>query len=207
MRLRLLLSAALLAASTAAPAFASFSGGSSPRPDNPTPGGETGSAQALTPRQQAERFYGDAYDAVAKAKQDLEAGREKNARKKLGRALDRARQAAELDSTYHEAWNLIGYASRRLGDYAGALAAYERCLRLKPDYAPAREYLGEAYVELGNVAKALEQLVALERLGSGDDARILRAAIEAYEAAHPAGAATPAKADSAAAGAVPRSGQ
>jgi cytochrome c-type biogenesis protein CcmH/NrfG len=35
----------------------------------------------------------------------------------------------------HEAWNYIGYTSRKLGDLDKALAAYGEALRLKPDYA------------------------------------------------------------------------
>lgn len=179
-------------------AFASFggSGGSAPStppqsPDPPPSGDAT-----LTPRQQAERLYGDAYDDVAKAKQDVTGGKAKNAEKRFRRALDHAKQAAQLDTTYVEAWNLIGFASRKLGDYPASLAAYQHCLALQPDYAPAREYLGEAYVELGQPRLAREQLVWLEKLQQVDQAKMLRDRIEAYEVAHPDSAVAPVKRDS-----------
>lgn len=184
----------------AAPAaFASFGGGSAPsepatRPaDNSQADDPDGQPNA---RQRAERLYGDAYNDVAKAKQDLDGGKSKDAEKRFRRALDRAKEAAELDTGYVEAWNLIGFASRKLNDYPSSLAAYQRCLALNPNFAPAREYLGEAYVELGRPADAREQLVWLVKLGKDDDAKALRAKIETYETAHPDSLAVPGKRDS-----------
>ena len=89
---------------------------------------------------------------------------------------------------YHEAWNLMGYSARKLGWYDKAFAAYDHCLRIKPDYAPAREYLGEAYLEMKQPDKAHEQLAKLESLGATEDANTLRTAIDAYEKANPAAA-------------------
>jgi tetratricopeptide (TPR) repeat protein len=182
------LTAVLLIATLAAPAAAVLSGGSRPDPTQST-GGPPPAAQ-LSPRQQAEVFYADGYDEVVKAREDLANGKPKNAEKKLKRALDRGLRATELDTTYHEAWNLVGYASRKLGDYDRALSAYERCLRLKPTYAAAREYLGEAYVELGRVDDAKKQLEWLIRLGASEEIRQLKAAIDAAEG-HAAPAETP----------------
>ena len=182
---------ALLLLLVASPAMASFGGGK--KDDPPPPPAASSSAEQLTPRQQAEALYNDGYDEMVKAKQDYADGKSKNAEKKLKRSLDRGTRATELDTTYYEAYNLVGYASRKLGKYDDALAAYQRCLRLKPDYAPAREYLGEAYVELKQLDKAKEQLAYLERLNATDDATTLRTAIEAAEktAAPAAAASTP----------------
>jgi tetratricopeptide (TPR) repeat protein len=204
MRLRSASAVILLVLLAASPSLASFGGGGM-SPSQPPPSGEPGpDATQLTPRQQAERLYGDAYDEVAKAKKDLDEGNAKNAAKKFKHALDRGRQAVALDSTYHEAWNLVGFTSRKLNDYPGALAAYDHCLRIKPDFAPAREYLGEAYVEMGQPKKAREQLVWLEHLGQDDQAKSLKDKIVAYETAHPDTTAAPtaspaARADSTAA--------
>uniref|UniRef100_A0A832MKW4 Tetratricopeptide repeat protein n=1 Tax=Eiseniibacteriota bacterium TaxID=2212470 RepID=A0A832MKW4_UNCEI len=153
-----------------------------PRPDTPPPAASGEARAQPAPRAQAEVLYADAYDEVARAKQDLAGGRAKSAEKRFRRALDRALRAAELDTAYHEAWNLAGYAARRLGDHERALAAYGRCLRLAPDYAAAREYLGEALVELGRLDEARAQLAWLERLGAKDEARVLRGALEAAAA-------------------------
>ncbi|HYM82386.1 MAG TPA: tetratricopeptide repeat protein [Candidatus Limnocylindria bacterium] len=174
----------------AAPAFASFSGGSRSDPPPPTsPPASGANAQAQTPRQEAEQIYALAYEEVAKAKQDLAAGKTKNAEKKLKRALERGERAVALDAKYHEAWNLVGYSARKLGNYEKAFAAYEKCLELKPDYAPAREYLGEAWLDRGDPVKARQQLVLLEKYNAADEAKDLKAQIDAYEAAHPPAAA------------------
>lgn len=173
-------------------AQASFGGGGK-KDDSPAASSSNPSAEQ-TPRQQAEMWYGDAYDDVQKADKDLASGKTGNAEKKLHRAIDRAQRAIELDSTYHEAWNLVGYASRKLKDYDRALAAYDRCLHLKSDYAPAHEYRGEAYLELGRIDDARKELATLAQLEAHQDAETLQTAIDAWTKAHPQAeaAATPA---------------
>ena len=174
----------------AASSFASFSGN---KPESPMPSSSSGiPTETLTARQQAERLYADAYDEIAKANEAAKGENPKAAEKKYKKALDRALRATEYDTTYHEAWNLVGYSSRKLGKLHDALAAYARCLRLRPDYAAAREYLGEAYLEMGNLEKAKEQLAMLEKLNVAEPLALLRTAIETYEKAHPAAPAAPA---------------
>jgi tetratricopeptide (TPR) repeat protein len=157
--------------------------------------------QQPTARQEAELSYGLAYEEVGKAKKDLEDGKAKNAEKKFKRALERCEKAVALDERYHEAWNLLGYTARKTGDYDKAFKAYDRCLAIKPDYAPAREYLGEARLEKGDAKQARDQLVWLERLGATEEFKTLKTAYDAWVAAHPEAAtpAAPAVADSAAA--------
>jgi tetratricopeptide (TPR) repeat protein len=191
------ISALTLIAVLATPALASM-GGSAP-PEPPQGSQPELSNNQLTPRQQAEQLYGSAYDDIAKANLDVANGKDKNAQKKFKRALDHATEAVGLDSTYFEAWNLVGFASRKLGDYPHSLSAYGRCLAIQPGYAPAREYLGEAYLELGRVHEAREQLSWLQRLNAPDQTKILAARIDAWQAAHPdslapAPAASPASA-------------
>jgi tetratricopeptide (TPR) repeat protein len=162
--------------------------GSKPEPSTPsTPSGMSSGmpADESGPRLEAERSYADGYDQVTKAKKDLDAGKTKNAEKKFKKALDRVEHATELDPNYHEAWNMVGYCSRKLGDYPKAFSAYEKALSIKPDYAPAHEYLGEAYLEQNDPGKAREQLAMLERLSAADETTALRAAIDAYDKAHP----------------------
>jgi tetratricopeptide (TPR) repeat protein len=57
----------------------------------------------------------------------------------------------------------IGFATRKLGDVEGALPLYNEALRLNPDYAVARAYLGEAHLTKGDVAEARNQLREIER--------------------------------------------
>ena len=180
---------------TAAVALAS-PGGSPEPPSNPPPSSipavpSTQSAPVSGARAEAELSYSLAYEEIAKARKDLETGKDKNAQKKFKRALERVENAVALDASYHEAWNLLGYSARKLGDYDKAFKAYDKCLELKPDYAPAREYLGEAWLEKGDAVKAREQLTMLDRFSpESEEGKLLRSAIEAYAAAHPDGVKT-----------------
>ena len=61
------------------------------------------------------------------------------------------------------AYNLLGFAYRKLGNYRQAVAHYQRALALNPYHRGALEYLGEAYVEQGCLAQARDLLSRLER--------------------------------------------
>ena len=54
----------------------------------------------------------------------------------------------------YEAWNYVGYTSRKLGEYDKALQSYDEALRLNPSYGEAIEYRGEAYLGLNRVDDA-----------------------------------------------------
>ena len=179
MRTRLLCSLLLLTL-TASTSFASGGG----RPEAPPPsasGSAPQSGEMKTPRQEAEGWYTNAYDDVAKAKEALSAETpdRKKAEKLFKRAIDRAGRALEFDKQYYEALNLQGFSWRKLGDYQKSLDAYAACLRIEPDYAPAREYYGEALLEHGDLEGAQGQLVWLKRLQAEDLAKQLEAAIAA----------------------------
>jgi tetratricopeptide (TPR) repeat protein len=64
--------------------------------------------------------------------------------------------------------NYLGYAHRKSGRIQVGLGYYEEALRINPDYTLAREYLGEAYLTLGDVASAKNQLDEIDkRCGKG----------------------------------------
>src|SRR5215470_12570027 len=60
------------------------------------------------------------------------------------------------------AYNLLGFASRKLGNYSQALVYYHKALDLNPHHRGALEYLGEAYLEMRCVAQARDVLTRLE---------------------------------------------
>lgn len=156
-----------------------------PRPESSSSTSSSSSNESgLTPRQQADQWYRDAYNDVEKGTKEMAAGKTESAQKKFRRALERSRRATELDSTHYEAWNLVGFSSRKLGDYPSAFAAYNVAIRLKPDYAQAREYYGEGLLETGDLAGARRQLAALEKIGDEAMTSELRSAINKYEASH-----------------------
>ena len=156
-----------------------------PTPSNPSPGFSPAGESAATARMQAERYFSDGYKDVVKAGKDFERGKKDNAVKKYHRARERCQTAVQLDSTYHEAWNLIGFTSRKLGEYPQSFEAYRVALRLKPDFALALQYFGEGLLETGDLAGARQQLAALRRSGTPELIAELERAITKYVAAHP----------------------
>ncbi len=75
---------------------------------------------------------------------------------KYDEALSYLRQARNPDDPRFLTY--IGFATRKLGDSATAMTFYNRALANNPNFVIARAYLGEAFLETGNVAKAREQL-------------------------------------------------
>jgi tetratricopeptide (TPR) repeat protein len=84
--------------------------------------------------------------------------------------------------------NYLGYATRKSGDAERAIGFYEKALSLEPDFTQARQYLGEAWLQLGQPDKAKEQLAAIEaRCGKEcRDYRDLEQAIIAFTTGEPA---------------------
>jgi Flp pilus assembly protein TadD len=73
------------------------------------------------------------------------------------------------DSPYDaNAYNLLGYSYRKLGIFKQAKKAYDRALRLDPGHVGANEYLGELYVQTGQIDKAKAQLATLEKICGTD---------------------------------------
>jgi len=188
MRTGPLIALGLIVAAT--PSLASFDD----RP--PTPSSPATSAPAVeqkSPRQQAEVWYHDAYEDVAKANEALAESPPdaKKADKLFKRAVERAARALEYDAKYPEALNLQGFAWRKLGDLEKSLAAYLACLELRPDYAAAREYYGQALLASGDRAGAEAQVAWLRRLEAEDLAKQLEAAIAAAPESDPASSKAP----------------
>ena len=59
--------------------------------------------------------------------------------------------------------NLLGFSHRQKGDYDVALDYYTAALDIKPKHLGANEYLGELYLQTGQLAKAEERLKVLDR--------------------------------------------
>jgi len=92
--------------------------------------------------------------------------------------------AADPDNA--DAWNLTGFASRKLGDYARSEAAYDRALAINPKHKGALEYKGELYLTLGNLegAEALFARLSKSCYFNCAERKQLAAAIEAYKKAN-----------------------
>ena len=81
-------------------------------------------------------------------------------------ALAELRDLAE-DTQQADVYNLLGFTLRKTGDFKTSLTYYTKALELQPDHKAAHEYLGELYVETGNIEKAKEQLALLGKLCPG----------------------------------------
>jgi tetratricopeptide (TPR) repeat protein len=63
-----------------------------------------------------------------------------------------------------DVYNLMGFSLRKTGDYKQAYTFYRKALDFDPDHKGALEYLGELYVETGQVDKAKENVARLRQL-------------------------------------------
>ena len=91
---------------------------------------------------------------------DLTSVRAKIKAQNYAAALTELRDLAE-DVQQADVYNLLGFTLRK------TLTYYTKALELQPDHKAAREYLGELYVETGNIEKAKEQLAVLAKLCPG----------------------------------------
>ena len=70
-----------------------------------------------------------------------------------------------LETHQHaDVYSLMGFALRKTGDYKQAYTFYRKALDFDPEHKGALEYLGELYVETGQVDKARENLALLKKL-------------------------------------------
>ncbi len=118
-------------------------------------------------------------------------------RQEWSEAASRYRRVTELEPSFSQAYNQLGYALRFEGDYAGAEAAFQRYVALVPDepnpydsYAELLMRMGRFDESIGRYREALERNpsfvasylgIALDQtlLGNGDAARATLAELEA----------------------------
>jgi cytochrome c-type biogenesis protein CcmH/NrfG len=63
-----------------------------------------------------------------------------------------------------DGFNLLGYSLRNQKKYDESLVAYKQALTLDPKHRGAHEYIGIAYVQMGQLDKAKEHLASLEKI-------------------------------------------
>ena len=63
-----------------------------------------------------------------------------------------------------DAWNLLGFTHRKLGELAAAAQAYSAALRINPEHLGALEYQGELFLQTGKPDLAKANLARLKSL-------------------------------------------
>ena len=93
-------------------------------------------------------------------------------------------KAVNADPTNADAYNLLGFSYRKLGDVDKAFENYNAALAIKPDHVGANEYIGELYLELGDLANAEKHLKVLDEacFFGCEEYRELKAAVAEYKA-------------------------
>ena len=137
-------------------------------------GGSISAPREMTPDEQARSAYNQGVRGVKQADRHDKAAAEATDEGKKSKSFEKAQKqyskareyfvaTVRLKPGMHEAWNYVGYTSRKLGEYDNALTAYDEALRLEPAYAAAIEYRGEAYLALGRLEDAKGAYMALFR--------------------------------------------
>lgn len=75
--------------------------------------------------------------------------------------LKRLEQESPVNAEVH---NLLGYAYRKTDEFERSMSAYEKALSLDPGHKGALEYQGELYLALGQLDKAIGNLVKLKKI-------------------------------------------
>ncbi len=125
---------------------------------------------------------GDA--AAPKANPDFAAAKSAIEKQDWPSAIALLTKVTQAEPKNPEAYNLLGYSVRKSGDPKASLQYYQYALQLDPKQLGANEYIGEAYLQLGDVAKAEEHLKRLDELCTFGckEYDTLKNAIAAYKA-------------------------
>ena len=79
-------------------------------------------------------------------------------------ALPLLQQVVTKDPRNADAYNLMGFATRKSGNASGSLQYYQQALAIDPRHLGAHEYIGEAYLMLDQPAQAEQHLARLDSL-------------------------------------------
>ena len=86
----------------------------------------------------------------------------------------------KADAKNADAWNLLGFTYRKLGQLEDSDAAYLTVLSINPDHLGALEYQGELFITTGKLDEAKANLGKLQALcGTCEQAQDLEAALKA----------------------------
>ena len=99
--------------------------------------------------------------------------------KEWAKAIDKLEGILTKDRFSADANSLLGFALRNTGKWEQSFKYYNEALRLDNKHKGAHEYIGQAYLQRGNVMKAEEHLAKLDGICGKDcdETKSLTAAI------------------------------
>ena len=160
-----LITAAALACLIAAPVLGVDSGGGSS--GGGSSGGDTGGSSGGGSR----KSNGPAAPSIDRARAAVDG-------ENFQTAHDLLSQITAADPGNADAWNLLGFSSRKLGKMKSAAFAYKNALQINPKHLGELEYQGEMFLMLGELDKAQANLAKLQDLcGACEEAQDLAKAI------------------------------
>jgi len=80
------------------------------------------------------------------------------------KAIEKLEEAIKSEPDNAEAWNLLGYASRKKGDLNTSAKAYNKALSIDPNHKNALEYQGELFLMQRDKTSAESNLAKLQQL-------------------------------------------
>jgi cytochrome c-type biogenesis protein CcmH/NrfG len=118
---------------------------------------------------------------------DLKAGMEAVKAQQWDKAIARLNAYVARKPRDADAWNELAHAYRKSGDLDNAFKGYDKALQIDPKHRNAHEYLGEAYLQAGDLIRAEAQLRSLDKLCllPCEQYTDLKEEIRRYKADHP----------------------
>jgi Flp pilus assembly protein TadD len=101
---------------------------------------------------------------LAATDQDYAAARKAIVARQWEEAIARLQKAEVRHPDHADLQNDLGYAHRNLRQFDAAFEHYERAIELEPRHRGAHEYIGEAYLMVGDVPNAEKHLAALRAI-------------------------------------------
>jgi Flp pilus assembly protein TadD len=101
---------------------------------------------------------------LAAADPDYAAARKAVVARRWEEAIARLRKAEVRHPDHADLQNDLGYAHRNLKQLDAAFRHYKRAIELEPRHRGAHEYIGEAYLMVGDVPNAEKHLAALRAI-------------------------------------------
>lgn len=124
---------------------------------------------------------------LAKRDDDYAAGLAHVEKKDFTAAVKAFEKACVRHPDHADLLNMLAFSYRKLGQFEPAFRHYKDALKIDPRHRGAHEYIGEAYLQVGDLANARKHLEALKQicLLPCDELGDLQKAIDAHVAKAP----------------------